>query len=132
MAKLWNSLSLFISKLLDVTDIWGTNDEFEAKREEMMDNFNNFSTHSGGGGADGGFSVWIPIAIFSVIFVVVTVIIIVSVVKAKRKTSELATKVKDKIKENIEHEKTKDICPYCGTRLKEEENRCPGCGAQRK
>ncbi len=70
--------------------------------------------------------------VFAVITVLIIVMVIVSAIKAKNKTSGYIKNIKDKMVEKIEEQKTKDICEYCGSKLKPEENRCPNCGAQRK
>ena len=116
MAKILNNLMLFVSKLLDRFS------DFDKEFENFDKEFDFFYA----------IGTILPIIMFAGMFIAVTVIIIVSVVKSKRKTSEIATKVKDTINEKIEQEKTKDICPYCGTRLGENENKCPSCGARRK
>lgn len=116
MAKIFNNLMLFVSKLLDKFS------DFDKEFENFDKEFDFFYS----------IGTFLPIIMFAGMFIAVIVVVIVSIVKAKRKTSEIATKVKDTIKEKIEQEKTKDICPYCGTKLGEKENKCPGCGARRK
>ena len=127
MAKIWNSLCLLVSRLLDIYD------DFEnAFGYDPRENFNNTQEKANEAMEAGTIAAIIIGVVFGVIFVAVLVFIIVSAVKAKKKTSEFVDVVKNKIAQNVEQEKTKNICPYCGTRLKDEENRCPSCGAQRK
>ena len=124
MVKIWNSLTLFVTKLLDIysdfENTFGYNprEEMEEARresEQIMQTGTIIAAVVGG-----------------VTFIIVLSIIIMVAVKSHKQTSDFANVVKDKLKENIENEKTKDVCPYCGTRLKETDNRCKGCGAQRK
>ena len=124
MVKIWNSLTLFASKLLDIykdfEDAFGYNpkkemEEARRESEQIMQTGTIIATVVG-----------------VVTFIIILTVIIIAAVKSHKKTSEFADVVKDKLKENIEKEKTKNVCPYCGTRLKDEDNRCPGCGAQRK
>ena len=69
--------------------------------------------------------------IFAVIFVGTIVLSVVLIRKGHKTTKNIVTKVKNKIAEQQEYYRTKDICEYCGTKMTEEENSCPGCGAKR-
>lgn len=123
MANILNGLTLFVSKLLL------TQNEFDEIFEQMKNDNNNSSNTSFSGM---GNHMWIFFVVFGVAFVIIVTSIIASVVKSRKKTGDLVDVVKTKLKENTEKEKTKNICSYCGTRLKDDENRCPSCGAQRK
>ena len=114
MANTFNSLILFASKLLNTLSISNDFDEFEKRSRQ------NFLE-----------SMIIPI-IFFIVIVVINIVVVIGFVKSRKKSSEIADKVKEKMQEKIEHEKTKDVCPYCGNRLGEKENKCPSCGARRK
>lgn len=78
-------------------------------------------------------------AIFITIFVIVALVIISTIIytiikfnKTKKSSNDFFNKVKNKIDKTIEQEKTKNICPYCGTHLKDDETKCPSCGARRQ
>ncbi len=127
MVKIWNSSTLFASKLLDIYKDF--EDAFGYDPRDNMTNAQNSANETIKSGQTLGLVFGI---IFGIVFLVIVIFIIIAAVKSHKKTSEFADVVKDKLKENIEKEKTKNVCPYCGTRLKDEDNRCPGCGAQRK
>ena len=124
MVKIWNSLTLFASKLLDIYSDFESSFGYNPKKE--MEEARRESEQIMQTGTI------IATVVGVVTFIIILTVIIVAAVKSHKKTSEFADVVKDKLKENIEKEKTKNVCPYCGTRLKDEDNRCPGCGAQRK
>ena len=124
MVKIWNSLTLFAAKLLDIysdfENTFGYNprEEMEKARKESEQIMQTGTI--------------IATVVGVVTFIIILTVIIVAVVKSRKQTSDFANVVKNKLKENIEKEQNKDVCPYCGTRLKETDNRCKGCGAQRK
>lgn len=131
MANIFNSISLFVSNLLFTQSEFDNNfNNMKNEYEQMKNEVNSKLNSSGGSGM--GFPVWIPIVIFSVIFISITTFIIIAAIKSRKHTSDLANTVKNKMMEKMEKEENKNVCPYCGTRLREEDNRCPGCGAQRK
>ena len=105
-----NSFLLFISNLLFSMDV-----------DDMEDFFDEIEV---------GQIIGIVFAIIAVVAVIVFIIKFAK--KSKKQTDGLIEEVKDKMQEKIVKEKTKDICEYCGTRLKETDDRCPNCGAQRK
>lgn len=124
MVKIWNSLTLFAAKLLDIYSDFESSFGYNPKKE--MENARRESEQIMQTGTI------IATVVGVVTFIIVLAVIIVAVVKSRKQTSDFANVVKDKLKENIENEKTKNVCPYCGTRLKDSDNRCSGCGAQRK